>query len=164
MDQPPPGQAPPEHRRDGADRRSLLLAFAAFAALPALPAGAASPASWTLAVQTLAGTRMRDGAVLSLALDALTRTAGADVVARLHRAVLERNADDIVAPFGDAAVEAAARQLVGMLYTGEIPDADGRVRAIGFHQALAWEVLPFTKAPSVCGPGFGWWTDPPDAG
>jgi hypothetical protein len=143
------------------DRRSVLVALAAFGALPVLPAFASAP-SWTLAVQVLAGTRMRDETVLALALEALNRSAGEAVVARLHRALLARDADDIVAPFADAEVEAAARSLVAMLYTGEIPDADGTVRAIAFHQALGWEVLPFTKAPSLCGPGFGWWAEPPD--
>lgn len=147
----------------GPGRREVLLAIAGLAAMPALPAGAAAAPNWPFAVQILAGTRMRDGAVLTLALDALKRSAGETVVARLHRAVLARDADDIVAPFSDPAVEAAARSLVEMLYTGEIADADGTVRAIGFHQALAWEVLSFTKAPSVCGPGFGWWAGPPDA-
>jgi hypothetical protein len=146
----------------GPDRRAVLAALAGVASLPAFPALAATETDWSLAVQVLAGTRMRDPTLLELALAVLTRDAGADVVARLHRAVLARDADDIVRPFDDAAVEAAARSLVAMLYTGEIAGADGTVTAIGFHQALAWEVLAFTKAPSVCGPGFGWWTDPPE--
>lgn len=152
----------PPARGVGPDRRAVLAALAGVASLPAFAGTAAAATDWSLAVQILAGTRMRDEAVMSLALGALARTAGADVVARLHRAVLARDADDIVRPFDDAAVEAAARSLVAMLYTGEIADAGGTVTAIGFHQALAWEVLAFTKAPSVCGPGFGWWTDPPE--
>ena len=36
------------------------------------------------------------------------------VVGRLHRAVLTRDADDIVRPFDDPAVETAARKLVEM--------------------------------------------------
>lgn len=153
----------PISRLVGPDRRAVLAAFAGLASLAAGPAGAAAAAArWPLAVQILAGTGMRDETLLTLALEALSRDAGADVVARLHRAVLSRDADDIDRPFEEAEVEAAARQLVAMLYTGEIPDADGTVTAIGFHQALAWEVLAFTKAPSVCGPGFGWWADPPE--
>lgn len=147
---------------NGPDRRAVLVALAGVASLPAFPALAATGSDWSLAVQMLAGTRMRDPTLLELALTALARDAGADVVARLHRAVLARDADDIVRPFEDPAVEAAARSLVAMLYTGEIADADGTVTAIGFHQALAWEVLAFTKAPSVCGPGFGWWADAPE--
>lgn len=150
----------PPVRHSGPDRRAVLVALAGVASLPAFPAVAAR--DWSLAVQILAGTGMRDPTLLELALTALARDAGADVVARLHRAVLARDADDIVRPFEDAAVEAAARSLVAMLYTGEIADADGTVTAIGFHQALAWEVLAFTKAPSVCGPGFGWWADAPE--
>lgn len=145
-------------------RREVLVALAGLATATALPATATAGPSWTLGVQILAGTPMRDEALLSLALEALRREAGAETVERLLREVVGRDADDIVRPFADAEVEAAARSLVGMLYTGEIKAADGTVRAIGFHQALAWGVLPFTKAPSVCGPGFGWWADPPEAG
>ena len=54
--------------------------------------------------------------------------------------------------------EAAARRFVEIVYTGET-SADS---AVGFHQALAWQVLKFTKPPSVCGNGFGWWTNRPD--
>lgn len=157
----PQGAPAVPHRPAGPDRRAVLMAVAGLASLAAGPA-AAAVGRWPLAVQILAGTGMRDGTLLTLALEALTRDAGADVVARLHRAVLARDADDIGRPFGDADVEAAARKLVEMLYTGEIPDAAGTVTAVGFHQALAWEVLSFTKAPSVCGPGFGWWADPPE--
>ena len=146
----------------GPDRRAVLAALAGLASLPAFPALAAPATDWSLAVQVLAGTRMRDPTLLKIALAALSRDVGSDVVVRLHRAVLARDADDIVRPFEDAAVEAAARSLVAMLYTGEIAGADGTVTAIGFHQALAWEVLAFTKAPSVCGPGFGWWADAPE--
>jgi hypothetical protein len=153
---------PPPDGGTGPDRRGVLAALAGLATLPAFPAFATPSARWPLAVQILAGTGMRDEAVMTLALDALARSAGADVVARLHRAVLGRDADDIARPFDDPAVEAAARALVGMLYTGEIADADGTVTAIGFHQALAWEVLSFTKAPSLCGAGFGWWADAPE--
>jgi hypothetical protein len=147
---------------DGPDRRAVLAALAGLASLPAFPAAAATATDWSLAVQILAGTGMRDPILLEIALAALSRQVGADVVARLHRAVIARDADDIVRPFEDPAVEAAARGLVAMLYTGEIADADGTVTAIGFHQALAWEVLAFAKAPSVCGPGFGWWADAPE--
>lgn len=154
----------PPRRGDGPDRRTVLAALAGLAALPALPAAAvaAGTARWPLAVQILAGTGMRDGTLFSLAIEALARDAGEETVARLHRAVLARDADDIARPFEDPTIEAAARKLVEMLYTGEIPDAAGTVTAVGFHQALAWEVLSFTKAPSVCGPGFGWWADPPE--
>lgn len=150
----------PPVRHSGPDRRAVLVALAGVASLPAFPAAAAP--DWSLAVQVLAGTRMRDATLLDIALAALARDAGADVVARLHRAALARDADDIVRPFEDHAVEAAARSLVAMLYTGEIADADGTVTAIGFHQALAWDVLAFTKAPSLCGAGFGWWADAPE--
>ena len=153
---------------DGLDRRRLLLGFAAAAGLPALPlaclvspasaATSAAGGSWTLATQIVAGTRIGDPTVLTLMVEALEAEVGAAVVERLRTAVLARDAADIVEPFEDPAIEAAARRFVEMVYTGTF--APGSMPA--FHQALAWKVLPFTKAPSVCGPGFGWWTDPPE--
>lgn len=147
----------------GPDRRRLLLGFAAVAGLSTLPLAALSgPAaaaadSWTLATQIVAGTRLGDPTVLALVIEALEAEVGAAMVERLRTAVLARDAADIVDPFEDPAVEAAARRFVEMVYTGAF--AAGATPA--FHQALAWKVLPFTKAPSVCGPGFGWWTNPP---
>ena len=121
----------------------------------------ASDFSWALAIQIAAGTRPRDPMILDLALQALARMDGHEVVTRLRDAILARDADDIGDPFSEPAVEAAARRLVEMVYTGEILDSDGTETAIAYHQALGWQVLRFTKPPSVCGPGFGWWNDPP---
>lgn len=143
-------------------RREVLAGLAAVLAAPG--GGAfAQAGSWELGIQILAGTRPRDPTLLTLAIEGLAAERGRPVVDRLLDAVLRRDAADITEPFADAAVEAAARRLVEIVYTGEIPSgAAGRTPATGFHQALAWQVLPFTKAPSVCGPGFGWWTHPPD--
>ena len=153
----------------GPDRRAVLAGLAALAGSPLFAGGAAaavagSGARWTLATQILAGTRPRDATLTELAVAALEREAGAETVEKLLVAVLGRDADDIGAPFADAAVEAAARRFVEMVYTGELPAADGTTTGLGFHQALAWQVLRFTKPPSVCGPGFGWWADAPDVG
>jgi hypothetical protein len=146
------------------DRRQVLLALGAFALAPGTGA-AAAPGSWDLAVQILAGTRVKDPTVLALALQGLTAEIGVSRVDALLRAILSRDADSIVEPFSDSKIEAAARRLVDIVYSGEIPTGpDGAVTALAFHQALAWQVLPFTKPPSVCGPGFGWWSNPPDIG
>jgi len=149
----------------GPNRRRVLIGLAAVAGLPGLPfaalpaaAATATADSWTLATQIVAGTRLGDPTVLTLVVEALEAEVGAAVVERLRTAVLARDAADIVEPFEDPAIEAAARRFVEMVYTGTF--APGSMPA--FHQALAWKVLPFTKAPSVCGPGFGWWTDPPE--
>ncbi len=144
------------------DRRGVTLGLAALLALPgsALSSGAFAAAgdSWTMATQILAGTRLADPNVLELAVAALENEVGSEVVDRLYAAILKRDAASIVEPFGDDEIEAAARRFVEMIYTGEItPGA-----TVAFHQALAWQVLPFTKPPSVCGPGMGWWTDPPE--
>jgi hypothetical protein len=143
------------------DRRSVTAGLVALLAIPGAtvsgPAIAATGDSWTMATQIIAGARLADPNVLDLAVKALEGEVGADVVRRLYFAILERDAASIVDPFEDEKVEAAARRFVEMIYTGEI--APGTIAA--FHQALAWQVLPFTKPPSVCGPGMGWWTDPP---
>lgn len=155
-------------RAEAPDRRSVLAGLAAFAGAALGPglatsgAALAGPeASWVLATQILAGDRPRDPNLIALALDALRRNQGDDLVDRLLAGVLARDADSIAAPFADPAVEAAARRFVEIVYTGAV-DTDGAVDAVAFHQALAWQVLRFTKAPGVCGDGFGWWADAPD--
>lgn len=142
------------------DRRALVAGFAALlAATVAVPkAGLAAGSNWTLATQIIAGTRMTDPNVLSLAIDALDREVGTETVDRLYRAIVKRDAASITDPFEDEDVENAARRFVEMVYTGELNKGD----TVAFHQALAWKVLRFTKAPSVCGPGMGWWTNPPE--
>ncbi len=50
-----------------------------------------------------------------------------------------------------------------MFYSGEIKAADSHSDAFYYHQALTWQVLDFAKPPSICGPGFGWWTAKPDS-
>ena len=153
--------SPPDTSDSGVDRRSVVAALAGLLVAPrALAAGmapAAAAGSWTLATQIIAGARVGDPNFLALAVEALEAEAGRDVVARLHTAILSRDAADIVEPFADADVESAARRFVEMVYTGALTPG----RTVGFHQALAWQVLHFTKPPSVCGPDMGWWHDPP---
>jgi hypothetical protein len=138
------------------DRRAVLAGLAALITCPGLARAAAS-SSWTLATQIVTGTRVADPTVLTLAFQAIEAKFGASTIEKLLDAVLTRDAANIVEPFADPAVEAAARWFVEIVYTGEIEPGV----TLGFHQALAWQVLPFTKPPSICGPGFGWWTNPP---
>ena len=151
--------SPTDLRKGSADfdRRAVLFALGGLIACPN-QALAAADRSWTLATQIVAGARIADPTVLDLAIKALEAEFGAPVVEKLRDAVLARDAANIVDPFPDSAVEAAARRFVEIVYTGEIAAGS----TLGFHQALAWQVLPFAKPPSVCGPGFGWWTNPPD--
>jgi hypothetical protein len=139
------------------DRRTVVAGLATLLALPGTTF-AASGGNWTMATQIIAGTRLADPNVLEMAVAALEKEVGTDVVARLHSEILKRDAADIVDPFKDEKVEAAARRFVEMIYTGEITPGT----TVAFHQALAWQVLPFTKPPSICGPDMGWWTDPPE--
>jgi hypothetical protein len=141
----------------GLDRRAVLTGLAA---LVAYPSGvlAESIDPWALATQIVAGTRVADPTVLRLAVKAIEAELGEATLDRLLDAVLARDAASIVEPFADPAVEAAVRRFVEIVYTGEIETGT----TAGFHQALAWQVLTFTKPPSICGSGFGWWTNPPD--
>lgn len=141
----------------GLDRRTVLAGLAALAASPS--AAFANPKNlWTVATQIIAGTRLADDTVLSLAIGAVESEFGASTVDKLLEAVLARDAANIDAPFPDPKVESAARRFVEIVFTGEVSTDS----ALAFHQALAWQVLPFTKPPSICGAGFGWWTDRPD--
>lgn len=145
------------------DRRRVLLGLGALLALPA--AAEAAPGSWRLGMQILAGARVEDPTVLALVLEGVAAEFGKPAVDALLAAVLQRDAASIVEPFDDPRTEAAARRFVEMIYTGEVPTGpSGKITALAFHQALAWQVLPFTKPPSVCGPGFGWWTKAPEVG
>lgn len=146
---PAPGQA-------NVDRRVVVGGLAALVAYPQA-ALAALDTSWTLATQILTGTRILDPTVLHLIVEALESEFGAPVVDRLREAVSARDAANIVEPFAESDVEAAARRFVEIAYTGELHAGT----TLAFHQALAWQILPFTKPPSVCGPGFGRWTNSP---
>jgi hypothetical protein len=147
----------PSDQGIGPDRRAILVGLAALIASPtrvfATPDG-----PWTLATQIVTGTRVVDPTMLGLAVAAVESSFGTATVDKLLDAVLARDAANIVEPFADPEVEAAARRFVEIVYTGEIAVGS----ALGFHQALAWQVLSFAKPPSICGPGFGWWTNPPD--
>jgi hypothetical protein len=146
----------PSGERTGPDRRAILAGLAALIVSPAR-AFAAPEGRWALATQIIAGTRVTDPTVLKLALAAIETSFGTATVDKLLDSVLARDAANILEPFADSEVEAAARRFVEIVYTGEITAGS----ALGFHQALAWQVLSFAKPPSICGPGFGWWTNPP---
>ena len=147
----------PSGERNGPDRRAILAGLAALIASPTR-VFAAPDGPWTLATQIVAGTRVVDPTVLKLAVAAIETSFGTATVDKLLDSVLARDAANILEPFADPKVEAAARRFVEIVYTGEIAPGN----ALGFHQALAWQVLSFAKPPSICGPGFGWWTNPPD--
>jgi hypothetical protein len=138
------------------DRRAVLAGLAALL-VSSDRALATSGESWPLATQIIAGTRVADPTMLALAVRAIQAKFGTSVVETFLSAVLARDAANIAEPFADPQTEAAARAFMEAIYTGEIEPG----RAAGFHQALAWQVLTFAKPPSVCGPGFGWWTKPP---
>jgi hypothetical protein len=156
------GRARPSRRTVLAGLSAALALPHAAAAAPATSAAATSGGGWELGLQILAGTPLRDPQFLAMALDTVAAEVGAPTLDALLDAVVGRDAANIADPFPDPAVEHAARRLVDVVYTGEVATPDG-TGAIGFHQALAWRVLHFAKPPSVCGPGFGWWADAPEA-
>lgn len=145
------------------DRRSLLVILAAAVAAPGSGLAAAADRSWATGTLILAGTRPRNPDFLSAALGAFQNEFGAKTAGQLLDAVLQRDAARITDPFDDPVLEAAARRLVEILYAGDLPSSSGADVAAGYQQALAWQVLGFTKPPSICGPEFGWWNAPPGA-
>lgn len=149
----------PTAPQNAPDRRAVIIGLAALIGSPNASLAAAD-SSWTLATQIIAGARLSDPTVLKLALAAIEAESGSATVEKLLDAVLTRDAANIIEPFTDPDVEASARRFVEIVYTGELEPGI----TLGFHQALAWQVLPFAKPPSICGPGFGWWTSPPGEG
>lgn len=57
-----------------------------------------------------------------------------------------------------AALEPLAQRLLVILYTGETASDDPRAAVGHYPWALAWQVLRSTKAPGLCGSGFGDWS------
>lgn len=137
------------------DRRKILVGLSALMGRPPV-AWAREFGPWEMASQTMAGARVAP-VLLSHAKEALEAEVGQETVARLLSAALTRDADSIVRPFEDDTLEAAARRFVEIVYTGQLGPDD----MTGFQQSLAWQVLDFAKPPGVCGPGFGWWSQPP---
>lgn len=147
-------------------RRRALQALAVLVSTPAgLPWAAADTLAdrQLLAAQILNGVTPASLSVVDELFAELMRELGQDTVTRLITAVLQRDASSITRPFEDAAIEQAAQRALDLFYSGEIKGADGQADALYFHQALTWQVLDFTKPPSICGPGFGWWADKPDS-
>jgi len=61
--------------------------------------------------------------------------------------------------FADPGLRSRADQLIEMWYTGKYNDAAGNPVLVTHTSALAWEVLDFTKATTLCGsPHF--WAEP----
>ncbi len=156
----------------GLDRRRFVAALALVGgAAPAalLPGGPAAArrldgeARNLLAAQILNGALPEPIEIVDACYASLATELGRDTLDALIAAILERDAASIDAPFERPEIEAAARRLLEIFYTGETTAADGSRDVPYFHQALAWHVLGFTKPPGICGPGFGWWADKPPA-
>jgi D-sorbitol dehydrogenase-like protein len=62
-----------------------------------------------------------------------------------------------------SAARAVTAKIVECWYTG-VYDSPAGPRVATYLEALAWTTLGFTKAPSICGGGVGFWADAPPAG
>ncbi|MEZ5863729.1 MAG: hypothetical protein R3D25_06520 [Geminicoccaceae bacterium] len=154
----------------GLDRRRFVAALALVGGMAPASLLSAGPAAARrlsgdarslLAAQILNGALPEPIAVVDACYDSLAAELGGDILDALIEAILERDAASIDEPFERPEIEAAARRLLEIFYTGEVVAADGSRDVPFFHQALAWHVLGFTKPPGICGPGFGWWADKP---
>ncbi len=113
-----------------------------------------------LAAQILNGATPEPIEIIDRFYQSIAEEFSEDVLDRLIEAILARDAGNIDVPFEDAEIDAAAQRMLEIFYTGEVT-VGGQKQTLYFHQALAWHVLRFTKPPSICGPGFGWWADEP---
>lgn len=58
--------------------------------------------------------------------------------------------------FGDEGLRTRADQIIEMWYTGKYTDAEGNTVVVTHTGALAWQVLDFTKATTLCGAPYFW--------
>lgn len=138
LPQPDPALAPPA---------TADAALATFLALSALLTGVDALDS-TLGAVYLAALQASDG----VALDDLYAQAGfGQATAPATMAELEA-----AALFGNEGLRNRADQIIEMWYTGRYTDAEGKAVVVTHTGALAWQVLDFTKATTLCGAPYFW--------
>jgi len=144
------------------ERRELLAALAALAGVALLPSGAgAADASLTGMVMPLAGATPVSLDTSHAFLDALAAELG-DKLTALAGVVRENPGDGLAAAITAADMDDVANRVIEVFYTG-IVTKDGKQTTLHYLDTLQWQVLEdFTKAPSRCGPDFGFWTNAPD--
>lgn len=73
-----------------------------------------------------------------------------------------KNVDDLASLglFEQKDMRALADRITLCWYRGNWSQ-EGTPTRSGFADALAWQVLPFTKPPGICGGGTGYWANPP---
>ena len=139
----------------GMRRRALLAGATALPLFQPLAAAAQTADDGFLdACFRLAGGAAFPEILAAAARASLTGAFGADTVTALVRAVAVW---DGAGALPDA-VEAAARRLLVILYTGEPGTGGQRGDAPFYPWALAWQSLDFARAPGVCGGAFGSWS------
>ena len=62
--------------------------------------------------------------------------------------------------FRDERLRALSDTITLWWYTGVYEGRDGPAVAT-YTESLGWRSLPYTNAPSTCGPGMGFWAEPP---
>jgi hypothetical protein len=148
------------------DRRQVLLGFAGLVAAAATgigPAGAATEldASAFRALSFgLMGRIAEDPSLAEAYLAALRERVAPGDLERLAAVVREHAGSGMDAAITRAGLDAVANQVIAAWYTGTVPTATGS-RVVTYLDAVAWKATGFTKPPSVCGPGFGFWANPP---
>lgn len=112
---------------------------------------------FTEAAWALCGSEDSPEFVVEAARRMILREFGEGSDAKLVAAIRGAKPD---APLPDD-VQAIAKRLLVILYTGETEGPDKATKVLGHYPwALAWSVLRFAKAPSICGAGFGSWSKP----
>ncbi len=133
----------------------------------ALPAGTEAALGTFLALSAvLTGVDQLDPTLGGIYLAALQTTAGVTVADLYAQAGFTSSTAPTLADleaagfFADEGQRTRADQIIEMWYTGKYIDAEGDAQVVTYTAALAWQVLSFTKATTLCGsPNF--WAEPP---
>jgi len=141
-------------RRDFLRAMTLLAAGGAAAACATGGYVAAAPVSldeFLALSRLLTGVKDLNAEHARLYLTSLQASAGRDLATLVRTGAL-----------GSTTGAAVAAKIVEYWYTG-IYDSPTGPRVATHTEALAWSTLAFTKPPSACGGGVGYWADAPSA-
>lgn len=92
--------------------------------------------------------------------DHLTAQYGKGALERLAQIVAENSGVELDEAISAAELDALANAIGATFYSGLGETADGW-QVVTYTGALAWQAVPFTKPPSICGGAFGYWSKAP---
>lgn len=146
-------------------RRALLQGLAALAGAAAWPLARAqaptlSRAQATALQQSLLGLSYRDNAVADALLRALSASVGEQPLAQLARLASTSPRAKLAGAVTAAGLDGAATAVLVALASGVVDTAGGPV-VITYENALAWQMVPWTKPNASCGGLTDYWSTAP---